>query len=67
MIITPICKPVPMPDDVIEVMNKMGKDEGMPDGIYFATGIRNQLLMIYMETLNRKMTAVVYPIRVETC
>ena len=35
MIITPRCKSVPMPDDVIEVVNKTGKDEEMPDGIRF--------------------------------
>ena len=35
MIITPRCKPVPMPDNVIEVVNKIGKDERMPDGIHF--------------------------------
>ena len=28
MIITPRCKPVLMPDNMIEVVNKMGKDEG---------------------------------------
>ena len=35
MIITTKCKPVPIPDDVIDVMNKMGKDEEMPDRIRF--------------------------------
>ena len=35
MIITPRYKPIPMPDDVIEVVNQMEKDEGMPDGIMF--------------------------------
>ena len=36
MIITPICKPVPMHDNVIEVVSKMGKEEGMPGGILFS-------------------------------
>ena len=33
MIITPRCKPIPMPDDVIEVINQMGEDDGSLDGI----------------------------------
>ena len=36
MVITQRCKPVPMPDDVIKVVNKMGKDEGMPNGMNFS-------------------------------
>ena len=35
MITTPKCKPVPMPDDVIKVVNDMGRQERMPDGIQF--------------------------------
>ena len=35
MIITPRCKPIPMPDNVIEVVNQMGEDDGSPDGIVF--------------------------------
>ena len=35
MIVTPRCKPVPMPDDVIEVVKQMGEDNGSPDGIVF--------------------------------
>ena len=35
MIITPKCKPIPMPDDVIQVVNQMGEDGGSPDGIFF--------------------------------
>ena len=35
MIITPICKPIPMPDNVIEVVNQMEEDDGSPDGIVF--------------------------------
>ena len=35
VIITPRCKPVPMPDNVINVVNKMGEEEGMPNGIHF--------------------------------
>ena len=34
MIITPRCKPVSMPDNMIAVVNKMEKDEGMLDRIY---------------------------------
>ena len=34
MIITPRCKTVPIPDNVIEVVKMMGEDEGMPDRIY---------------------------------
>ena len=37
IIITLRCKPVPMPDNVIEVMNKMGIDEEMPDRIHFSS------------------------------
>ena len=32
-----------MPDDVIEVVNQIGKDKGIPDGIFFATYLKNQL------------------------
>ena len=35
LVTTPKCKHVPMPDDVIEVVNDMGKQEGMPNGIQF--------------------------------
>ena len=37
IIITPRCKPVPvpMPDDVIEVVDKIRKDKGIPDRIHF--------------------------------
>ena len=35
MIIIPRCKPVFMPDNVIEVVDQMGKDEGMLNGIMF--------------------------------
>ena len=30
MIVTPRCKPIPMPDDVILVVNQMGVDDGSP-------------------------------------
>ena len=29
------CKPIPMPDDVIEVVNDLGIQDGMPSGIEF--------------------------------
>ena len=35
MIITPRCKPIPMPDDVVKVVNQMGEDDGLLDGIGF--------------------------------
>ena len=35
MIITPRCKPIPIPDNEIEVVNKMGKDERILDRIHF--------------------------------
>ena len=35
MIITPRCKPVPIPDNVIDVVNKIGEEERMPNRIYF--------------------------------
>ena len=35
MIITPRCKPVPIPDNVIDVVNKIGEDEGIPNVIHF--------------------------------
>ena len=33
MIVTPRCKSIPMPDDVIQVINQMGEDDGSPEGI----------------------------------
>ena len=36
MIVTPRCKPIPMPDDVIQLINQMGIDDGSPEeGIVF--------------------------------
>ena len=35
MIIIPRCKLIPMPDDVIEVANQMGEDDGSLEGIVF--------------------------------
>ena len=35
MIVTPRCKPIPMPDDVIKVVNQMGEDNGSPEGKIF--------------------------------
>ena len=35
MILTPRCKPIPMPDDVIQVINQMGEYDGSPEGIVF--------------------------------
>ena len=33
MIVTPRCKPIPMPDNVISVVNQMGVDDGLPEGM----------------------------------
>jgi len=44
MITTPRCKPVPMPDNVIEVVNQMRKDEGMPDGTVFRNILKESTL-----------------------
>ena len=35
MIVTPRCKPIPMSDDLIEVVNQMREDDESPDGIVF--------------------------------
>ena len=35
MIVTPRCKPIPMPDNMIAVVNQMGKDKESPEGIVF--------------------------------
>ena len=35
MVITPKCKPVPMPNNVVDTVNKIGEQEGMLSGIYF--------------------------------
>ena len=37
MTVTPRCKPIPMPDDVIVVINQMGEDNGSPEGIVFCS------------------------------
>ena len=47
MIVTPRCKPISMPDDVIAVVNKMGEDDGSPEGIVFC----NILKVIIMEDM----------------
>ena len=64
MIITQRCKPVPMPDNIINVMNKIREKKECQTGFIFATYIKNQLLMIYMEMLTHKMIAVVHLMRV---
>ena len=35
MIVMPRCKPIPMPEDVIVVINQMGEDDGSPERIVF--------------------------------
>ena len=35
IIVTPRCKPIPMPDDIIEVVNQIGEIDGLPNGIVF--------------------------------
>ena len=37
LVATPKCKPVPMPDNVIEVVNYIGKQGGKPNRIQFRT------------------------------
>ena len=47
MIVIPRCKPIPMPDNVIKVINQMGEDNGSPDGIVFCN-IHKELTMEYI-------------------
>ena len=35
LVTTPKCKPKPMPEDAVEVVNNIGKQEGILDGIQF--------------------------------
>ena len=35
MVTTPKCKPIPISDDVIEVVNDLGEQDDMPSGIEF--------------------------------
>lgn len=35
MIVTPRYKPIPMPDNAIEVLNQIGENDGSLDGIVF--------------------------------
>ena len=35
LVTTPKCKPVPIPDNVIQVVNDIGEQDGMPNGIEF--------------------------------
>ena len=35
MITTPKCRPIPMPDDIIKVVNDLGEQDDMPTGIEF--------------------------------
>ena len=35
MVTTPKCKPIPMPDNVIQVVNNLGEQDDMPTGIEF--------------------------------
>ena len=49
MIVTPRCKPIPMPDDLISIVNQMGADDGSPEGIVF----RNILKELIVEDLYR--------------
>ena len=44
IIITPRYKPVPMPDNVIKVVNQIGKGEGMPDGIHFCNILKESTI-----------------------
>ena len=53
-----------MPEDVIEVVNDLGIQDGMPSGIEFATYIMNQLLQIYLQTRISTMTTVMHPTKI---
>ena len=44
MIIIPRCKPAPMPDNVIEIVNRMEKDEKIPDRIHFCNILKESTL-----------------------
>ena len=44
MIITPRCKPIPMPDNIIEVVNKMREDDGMLDRMVFCNILKESTL-----------------------
>ena len=35
MVNTPKCKPIPIPDDIIQVVNDLGEQDDMPTGIEF--------------------------------
>ena len=35
MIVTLRCKPIPMPGNMIIVINQMGEDDGSPEGMFF--------------------------------
>ena len=49
IIVTSRCKPIPMPDDVIEVVNLMGEDDGSPEGIVFRNIHKESLWRTCME------------------
>ena len=44
MIITSRSKPVSMPDNVIKVVNQIGEDDEMPDGIVFCNILKESTL-----------------------
>ena len=44
MIVTTRCKPIPVPDDVIKVVNQMGEDDGSPNGIVFRNILKESTL-----------------------
>ena len=66
MILTPRCKPIPMPDDIIKVVNKWEKIMDRWTEYCFVIYSRNQLLMIFMETSVHKTIVVVLSIRIGT-
>ena len=47
MIVTPRCKPLPMLDKVITVINQMGEDDGSPNG----TVVRNVHKVLTVENM----------------
>ena len=55
LVTTPKCKPKPMAEDVVKVVNEMGKQEGMPDGIQFHNiHHKSTLLDLYVDKVGHK-------------
>ena len=59
LVTTPKCKPVPMPDNVIQVVNDMREQDGMPSGIEFRNIHHESTLAD--QTMISTMTIVMHP------